>query len=414
MSMPPTNLIDRVHAELVVDLERLGDRCPAFRRETLMPRVEAVLDNFSEAADPTLRHEVRERVLNRLLGYGPLQPLLDDPTITEIMVNGLHSVYLEREGRLLRQDVQFTSEMEILQIINRMVSAVGRRIDESSPMVDARLADGSRINAIIPPLSTIGPVLTIRRFPSQAYTIQKLLDLKTLSPAMAGFLVACVRAKQNLVISGSTGSGKTSTLNALAAAVGEGERLITIEDTNEMRLSHPHLVQLEGRPPNIEGVGEVTIRTLVKNALRMRPDRIIVGEIRGGESLDMLQAMNTGHQGSLTTVHANSPEEALFRIETMALMADVSLPLHAVREQVRSAIHYVIQQERMPDGSRKIVAISEMGKNQDTSGTTSYLMLPLFFYHKGQRRFRSAGHLPEREELFAHSGVPLDPDWFIS
>ncbi|MDO8617303.1 MAG: CpaF family protein [Candidatus Uhrbacteria bacterium] len=336
-------------------------------------------------------------VVHRMIGWGPLTPLLQDASVTEIMVNGTHSLYVERGGKLESLPNEFFDDEEILQVINRMVSQVGRRIDAASPLVDARLPDGSRINAIIAPLSLSGPVLTIRRFPEKPLSLDDLIRQETLSRNMADFLRAAIEARLNIVISGGAGSGKTTTLNALASCIPSTERLITIEDAAEMRITHPHLVALESRPPNIEGKGEIPLRLLLKNALRMRPDRILVGEIRGAEALDMLQAMNTGHRGSLTTVHANAPLESLLRIETMTLMADVELPLAAVREQVRQAIHLVLQQERLKDGRRKIVAIHALNNDRDPSVET-YKLEPLFIYDKTERAFQAQGTLPPAQK----------------
>ena len=412
MSIPFSQLIDEVHQLLVVELERTQGARSDLTVDNIRPPLRRIISQRSALLTEAQRDELEDRVLQRVVGLGPLEKLLNDPTITEIMVNGRESVYIERTGQLIPIEVHFTSDAEILQIINRIVSRVGRRIDEASPLVDARLPDGSRVNAIIPPLSRIGPVVTIRRFPPEAYTLSGLVEKGTLSSSMAAFLTACILAKQNILISGSTGAGKTSTLNALATLIPETERIITIEDTAEMRLKHPHLVQLEARQPNIEGAGEVTVRMLLKNALRMRPDRIIVGEVRGGEALDMLQAMNTGHQGSLTTIHANAPEEALLRLETMGLMADIALPLAAIREQIRSAVNYVVQQERLPSGQRVVVAISELVSVSETGGH-AYTLRPLFSYDKLKRIFMNRSALPERLELFEQAGVALNPDWFL-
>jgi pilus assembly protein CpaF len=294
------------------------------------------------------------------------------------MVNGMHSVFVEKNGKLEKTNAQFANEEEILNIINRIVNKVGRRVDESSPLVDARLPDGSRVNAIIAPLSLSGPILTIRRFPPEPFTLEKLVALQTLTSQMAEFLQNAIRTKQNIVISGGAGVGKTTTLNAIASTIPHTERLIIIEDAAEMRLQHPHLVSLETRPPNIEGKGEIPMRILVKNALRMRPDRIIIGEIRGGEALDMLQAMNTGHKGSLTTVHANTPLDALMRVETMALMADIDLPLFAIQEQIKSAINIIVQQERTSTGERRITKICELQNVPSANVRQRYTLKELF------------------------------------
>lgn len=299
-------------------------------------------------------------VVNRILGLGPLEPYLHDPEVTEIMVNAPDEIFIERYGRLEQVEARFRDGRHILHVIERIVAPLGRRVDESLPYVDARLPDGSRVNAIIPPLALRAPALTIRRFSATPFTLRRLVALDTLDESMARFLQACVRARLNLLISGGTGSGKTSTLNALARCIPPRERLITIEDTAELQLRAQNLVSLEARPPNIEGKGEITIRTLVRNALRMRPDRIIVGEVRGVEAFDMLQAMNTGHPGSLTTVHANSPEDALGRLESMILMADLELPQPAIREQIAGALDLIAQQERLADGKRRVVSIAAL------------------------------------------------------
>ena len=406
-------LIDELQEALIIRLEEKANT-KILTRELLLPHLEELIVQNQRAGklSPSDRTELLNQVLYRVLGLGPLEPLLTDSAITEIMVNGRQAVFIERDGKLEKTGIVFSRDEDILHIINRIVARVGRRIDESSPLVDARLPDGSRVNAVIPPLSQVGPVLTIRRFPSKVLQVEELVARGTLSKPMADFLRAVILAKQNLIISGSTGAGKTSTLNALAALVPSDERLITIEDTAEIRLTHPHLVSLESRPPNVEGAGEVTIRTLLKNALRMRPDRIIIGEVRGGEALDMLQAMNTGHQGSLTTIHANAPAEALLRMETMALMADVELPLLAIREQIKSAVHYVLQQERLPDGTRRIVEISEMALRDDTSEKFSYTIRPLFKFDKVNGQFKAMGTKPERLQSFREAGIELSSDLF--
>ncbi len=307
-----------------------------------------------------------ERYLDdRLFGLGPLAPLLRDPTVTEVMVNGARGVWIEREGRLEPTDVRFRDDEELMVLIERLVAPVGRRIDHSSPLVDARLPDGSRVHAAIPPVSLVGPALTIRRFSAAPFRPYDLVRLGSASEELVADLVGFVHAKRSILVSGGTGSGKTSTLNALAHAIGADERVVTIEDAAELRLPQRNLVALETRPPNVEGRGEITVRTLLRNALRMRPDRIIVGEVRGGEALDMLQAMNTGHRGSLTTAHANGPYHALLRVETMALMGGVDLPHAAIREQVRQGIDLVVHQERGDDGGRRILSVHETVREGD-------------------------------------------------
>lgn len=309
--------------------------------------------------------KVVQEVINDITGYGPINPLLKDPEITEVMVNGPDMVYVEKKGKLYITDVKFRDDAQVMQIIDKIVSPLGRRIDESSPMVDARLPDGSRVNAIIPPLSLNGPVITIRRFSKEPYTVDDLINLGTLTKNMAMFLDACVKAKLNIFICGGTSSGKTTTLNVLSSFIPNNERIITIEDAAELQLSQEHVISLESRPPNIEGKGEVTIRDLVINSLRMRPDRLVVGEVRGGEALDMLQAMNTGQDGSLATGHSNTSRDMISRLETMVLMAGIDLPVKAIRQQIVGAIDLIVQQARLKDGSRKIVNITEVQGMED-------------------------------------------------
>jgi pilus assembly protein CpaF len=332
---------------------------------SLRPRVLAALRRIVRMLEGRLPAELsREGLIGEMadeaLGLGPLEHLLADPSVSEVMVVDPHNIYVERAGRLSLSGARFTDEERVRAVIERIITPLGRRVDESSPLVDARLKDGSRVNVVIRPLALRGSCITIRKFARTPITLDKLLELEALSPAMARFLTRSVRAKKNIVIAGGTGSGKTTLLNVLSAAIPEHERVVTIEDAAELSLSQPHVVALESRPSNMEGKGEVPIRALVKNALRMRPDRIVVGECRGGEALDMLQAMNTGHDGSLTTTHANSPAEALMRLETLCLMAGLALPARAIREQIAKSIHLLVQQTRMADGTRKITAIAEM------------------------------------------------------
>ncbi|MCT4619414.1 MAG: CpaF family protein [Marinisporobacter sp.] len=306
------------------------------------------------------RKRIVEELINNLTGYGPINPLLLDPEVTEVMVNGPSRVYAEKNGKLELTEITFQDNEHVMHIIEKIVAPLGRRIDESSPMVDARLPDGSRVNAIIPPLALNGPTITIRKFSKDPFTIEDLIRFGTLSREMAIFLEACVKARLNIFISGGTGSGKTTTLNVLSSFIPNDERIITIEDAAELQLWQDHVVSLESRPPNIEGKGAITIRDLVRNSLRMRPERIVVGEVRGGEALDMLQAMNTGHDGSLATGHSNSPRDMISRLETMVLMAGMELPVKAIREQIGSAIDLIVQQSRLKDGSRKITNITEV------------------------------------------------------
>lgn len=324
--------------------------------------------------------KVIQELINDVTGYGPINPLLLDTDVTEVMVNGYDSVYVEKKGKLQLTDIKFSDDDQVMQVIDKIVSPLGRRIDESSPMVDARLPDGSRVNAIIPPLSLNGPILTVRKFSKEPYTIDDLIKFNTLNREMAIFLNACVKARLNIFISGGTGSGKTTTLNVLSSFIPNDERIITIEDAAELQLNQEHVISLEARPANIEGKGAVPIRDLVVNSLRMRPDRIIVGECRGGEALDMLQAMNTGHDGSLATGHANSPRDMIARLETMVLMAGVDLPVKAIRQQIVSAIDLIVQQARFKDGTRRIINITEV---QNMEGDVAVLQDIFTFNQKG-------------------------------
>ena len=322
--------------------------------------IDRVLARDSVQVSPVERRRLVQEVVQDMLGHGPLDPLLHDPDVTEIMCNAYDEIWVEKAGRIEQTDSSFRDDSHYRSVIERIVSRVGRRLDEGSPMVDARLPDGSRVNAVIPPLAVHGPVLTVRKFAPDPYTAADLVRFGTMPISLVPVLEACVAGKLNVLISGGTGTGKTTLLNVLSSFIPDGERIITIEDAAELRLQQPHVVSLESRPPNTEGAGEIAIRDLVRNALRMRPDRIVVGESRGAEAFDMLQAMNTGHEGSLTTVHANSPRDALRRLETMVLMAGFDLPVRAIREQVASAIHVVVQLERRPDGRRVVVAVTEV------------------------------------------------------
>jgi pilus assembly protein CpaF len=353
---------NRIHLELIADLGPqlyAGGSSP----ESIQRRVESELRDRL-AAEPGISRDDRERLRSELaddvLGYGPLERLLTDDSVSEIMVNGPDMIWVERDGLLSETGIRFDDDSQLRRIINKMVGQVGRRIDESSPMVDARLPDGSRVNAVIPPLSLTGPLLTIRKFSQKRYDLDELVRIGTLSAHAVDFLRRSVEAELNVLISGGTGAGKTTLLNAFSGAVPNNDRIVTIEDAAELQLAQEHVLRLESRPKNIEGEGEISIRDLVRNALRMRPDRIIVGEVRGAEALDMLQAMNTGHEGSLSTVHANSPRDALSRIETMVLMAGYDLPLRAIRGQIASALDLIVQIERLEDGSRRVTSITEV------------------------------------------------------
>ncbi|HWQ33861.1 MAG TPA: CpaF family protein [Blastocatellia bacterium] len=402
----------RVHSKVIrkmdlAKLEKIQDQ--AVLQKEVRNFIERILTEENAPLSALDRERLQVEVLYELRGLGPLEPLLQDKTISDILVNGYRNVYVERRGRLERADVMFRDDEHLKQIIERIVSRVGRRIDESSPMVDARLSDGSRVNAIIPPLALDGPVLSIRRFGVDTLQISDLIKFNTLTPQLAEILQACVRARLNVLISGGTGAGKTTMLNALSAAIPEEERLVTIEDSAELRLQQEHVVRLETRAPNIEGRGEITQRQLLRNALRMRPDRIIVGEVRGDEALDMLQAMNTGHDGGMTTIHANSPRDALSRLETMISMAGLRLSDKAMRQQITSAINLVIQVSRLSDGSRKITSVSEITgmEGEVISMQDIYVFQRTGVGENGAvlGRFRATGIRPrfsERLQLYGH------------
>ncbi len=355
---PYQSLKNTVHRRLIEEMGRRG--AAGTGREEIEREVARILDRENDLLTREDRTRLIKDIVNEALGYGPIEPLIQDPTVTEVMVNGANQVFVEQGGKIYPTDVRFRDDQHVMRIVEKIVSEVGRRIDESQPYVDARLPDGSRVNAIIPPLALNGPCLTIRKFSREPFTDADLIRFGTLTDEVRDLLDACVRAKLNTLISGGTGSGKTTLLNVVSAFIPASERILTIEDAAELQLKQPHWVRLETRPPNIEGRGQVTQRDLVRNALRMRPDRILVGEVRGGEALDMLQAMNTGHEGSLTTVHANTARDALARVETMVLMAGIDLPTRAIREQMASAFHVLIHMARFSDGTRKIAKIAEV------------------------------------------------------
>ena len=419
------------YQEIKLDIHRrIVDEMSAEERQLLSGRdnsreqVEAlitsyctkVLDDNPFAVPRGDRARIVADICDEMLGLGPIEPLLKDDTITEVMINGPKQIFVERAGKLSLTKVQFHDEAHLMNIIERILSPLGRRVDEASPLVDARLADGSRVNIIIHPLSLVGPCVTIRKFSKTALSVDNLIGFGSMSEDMAEFLRACVKARLNILVSGGTGSGKTTTLNVLSSFIPDDERIVTIEDAAELRLQQQHVVTLEARPSNIEGKGEITIRDLVRNALRMRPDRIIVGEVRSGEALDMLQAMNTGHDGSLTTAHANSPRDALSRLETMVLMAGMDFPVRAIREQISSAIDLIIQQSRIQDGSRKITYITEVQKME---GDTIVLQ-DLFRYEqshidesgKSVGTFVSTGLQPGFLEKFRLHGVQVPKSSF--
>jgi pilus assembly protein CpaF len=355
---PYQDLKNLVHRRLVEDLGRRGGM--GAPRDEIETEVARILDRESSLIPRDERNRLIRDIVNEALGYGPIEPLIQDPIITEVMVNGPNQVYIERAGKLYQTDIRFRDDAHVMRIVDKIVSEVGRRVDESQPYVDARLPDGSRVNAIIPPLALNGPCLTVRKFSREPYTDEDLIHFGTMTADVRDLLRACIRAKLNILISGGTGSGKTTLLNVVSAYIPENERIVTIEDAAELQLKQPHWVRLETRPPNIEGRGMVMQRDLVRNSLRMRPDRIIVGEVRGAEALDMLQAMNTGHEGSLTTAHANTPRDAMSRVETMVLMAGMDLPTRAVREQMSSAFHLLVHTGRYGDGSRKVAKVAEI------------------------------------------------------
>lgn len=382
--------------------------------------IERLISQFMAEEKVIISRRDKETLLTRIIdesvGFGPLEPLLNDPDITEILINGHKEVYIEKDGKLTLTDLQFRDEAHVRHIIDRVVAPIGRRIDESSPMVDARLKDGSRVNAVIPPISLNGALVSIRKFRKDPYRMEDLIGFDSLNDEMAQFLEAVVHAKLNVLISGGTGSGKTTLLNALARAIPHGERVITIEDSAELRLDRPNVVGMEARPPNVEGKGEISIRQLVRNALRMRPDRIIVGEVRGAEAFDMLQAMNTGHEGSLTTVHANSPRDALKRVEGMVVMAGMELPAHIIREYIVGALDIIVQGTRLTDGKRKLISVSEVVTNEDGS----VLIQEIFKFQRhgiGENgevlgRFIPTGVIPHCLERLNVFGAAIDESIF--
>ena len=414
-------LKESLHNELIDYLNRnTGDKLLSgtaledFYRNAIESLINAKGLNISR----TERQKIVKDVYNDVIGLGPLEPLLEDSDVTEIMVNGPMSVYVERKGLIELTSTRFRDTEHLMNVIGRIVSSVGRRIDEASPMVDARLADGSRVNAIIPPVCLSGPTLTIRKFSKNPLTVADLVRFSSVSPQMMAFLEACVKGRLNMIVSGGTGSGKTTLLGVLSGFIPENERIVTIEDAAELQLRQAHVVTLEARTANIEGTGAVTIRDLVRNALRMRPDRIIVGEVRSGETLDMLQAMNTGHDGSMTTAHSNSPRDLLSRLETMVLMSGMEMPVKAIREQISSALDVIVHQARMKDGTRKIVNITEVvGMEGDT-----IVLQDIYNYHsegmdtlgmmKGS--FKATGVRPNFIDKLISSGVLVRDDWFRS
>ena len=408
----------RLHQRLIEELDasKIEGGNTAKAREVVEGAAKSIIASEMPGVVGFSRDELIAAVCDEILGFGPLEPLLQDPSISEVMVNGAETVYFEKEGRLYLSPIRFRDDTHIFRIIERILAPLGRRVDESSPMVDARLPDGSRVNIIIPPVAPKAPIVTIRKFRTDKMTMDDLIGVGSLTRDLADFLRACVQAKLNTIISGGTGSGKTTLLNALSAFIPDTERIVTIEDPTELRLQQAHVVTLEARPPSLEGRGEVTQRDLVRNSLRMRPDRIVVGEVRGSEAFDMMQAMNTGHEGSISTVHANSPRDALARMENMILMAGMELPMRAIREQIASAIHLIIQIARMSDGSRMVTMVSEISGMEGDVVT----MQDIFRFEQqgldseGRVRgvFRSTGIRPKFAERFESLGITVPQGLF--
>jgi pilus assembly protein CpaF len=408
----------RIHQLLLsrIDLEAMENLAPERLRDELRLMVERLLAEENVVVNTSERRDLVRDIQYEMLGLGPIEPLLADPTVSDILINGSQQIYVERHGKIEHTNVTFSDDAHLMKIIDKIVSRVGRRVDESSPMVDARLPDGSRVNAIIPPLALDGPVVSIRRFAAIPLTIEKLISFKALTPAMAELLAGLVRAKLNVLISGGTGSGKTTLLNILSHNIPEDERIVTIEDAAELQLQQPHVVRLETRPPNIEGKGEVTQRALVRNALRMRPDRIILGETRGAEAFDVLQAMNTGHEGSMTTVHANTPRDALGRMENMIGMSGANLPPKVARAQIASAIGVIVQASRLTDGKRKLMSIQEITGMEGDMITMQEIFT---FRQQGiseagvvQGHFAATGVRPHFAERLRAFGIRLPEDMF--
>ena len=410
------DLKNRIQNKLISTLDSTMDVTQVNEvRKVIQQEFEVILSEENIVLSRPEKTRILEQIVAEILGLGPIQKLLEDDEVTEVMVNGPKNIYIEKKGKIYRVPVGFESNDHVKQIIDRIVAPLGRRIDESSPYVDARLPDGSRVNAIIPPISLTGPTITIRKFSKNPITVEQLYEFGSISPDAMRFLEACVKSRLNVVISGGTGSGKTTLLNILSDFIPNDERIITIENAAELQLRQEHVITLESRAANIEGKGEITIRQLVVNALRMRPDRIIVGEVRAGETIDMLQAMNTGHEGSMTTLHANSPRDAISRLETMTMMAGMELPMRAIREQISSAIDLVVHQSRMRDGTRKVVNISEVGNIEgDTITMSDIFVFEQQGFDDGKviGRMRPTGHRPEFMEKIEMAGIHLPLNLF--
>ncbi len=413
-----------IHKRIVSELSPAEQQALAAASDQNVSQVTAIINRYFELVmeeNPYSvplgeKNRIVSEIRDEMLGLGPIEPLLKDDSITEIMINGPKKVFVERLGKLTLTDVQFHDNDHLMNIVERILTPIGRRIDESSPLVDARLKDGSRVNVIIPPLALLGACVTIRKFSKKPFSVENLIAFNTMDERMAMFLRACVKARVNILVSGGTGSGKTTTLNVLSSFIPNDERIVTIEDAAELRLQQDHVVTLESRPSNLEGKGAIAIRDLVRNALRMRPDRIIVGEVRSGEALDMLQAMNTGHDGSLTTAHANTPRDALTRLETMVLMSGLDLPVRAIREQIASALDVVLQQSRIRDGSRKVTYITEVQHMEGNTITTQdifrYVQTGIDADGKSVGHFETTGLQPNFIEKFKMNGITLPEGFF--
>jgi pilus assembly protein CpaF len=416
---PYSELKSNLHKKIVDELKKMT-ASDKDNKEVLIKHIERLVDEFIQDSALHIprweKAKITYELVDEIVFFGPITPLLNDAEITEVMVNGPNQIYIEKSGKLYLSEAFFRDDEHVMHIIERIIAPIGRRIDESMPMVDARLPDGSRVNAIIPPLSLTGPTITIRKFSKDPFMMEDLIKFGTLTPEMARFIEACINGRLNIVISGGTDSGKTTTLNVLSSFIPSTERIVTVEDAAELQLRQPHVVKLESRPPNIEGKGEITIRDLVRNCLRMRPDRIIVGEVRSGEALDMLQAMNTGHDGSLTTGHANSPRDMLARLETMVLMAGMDLPIRAIREQVSSAINLIIHQNRFRDGTRRITHITEV---QGMEGNVITLQDIYVYRQTGvekdgtvKGKFEATGIRPKFIDKLIAGGITLSAEIF--